>query len=150
MLDYHYQDNKIALVQIVIPPYESWSGGAPFDDDTNSDEVPNGIAWVLGAANPSASATGLLPTLDDTSDPDFLIFNYRRKDTAAADENTAIKVQYGGDPSGWIDATAGPDIVITPFNDFHGEGIDNVEVKIRRTLATGGRLFARLHAVTAP
>jgi hypothetical protein len=43
-------------------------------------------------------------------------------------------------------------VIITPTNDFFGAspGVDKVEVKIRRTLAVGGKLFARLNVVIAP
>ena len=132
-------------------PYLTWSGGPGPNTDTNGDGLNNSIAWVLGATDVNVSANGLVPTLDNTSDPAFLIFNYRRLDTAAADPNTTIIVQYGSDLTGWTPATAGPDIIITPSNDFYGTGIDKVEVKLRHTLAMDGRLFARLNvAVTTP
>jgi autotransporter-associated beta strand protein len=124
-------------------PYAAWSG-APFDGDANGDGVANGIAWALGAANPQENATTLLPTLDNISDAEFLIFSYRRNHVAAADPNTTITVQYASELETWTDASPGPDIIITPFNAFHGPGIDKVEVKIRRTLAMGSKLFARL------
>ena len=148
VLDYAWQGNKIALVQVIVSPYDAWSGGAPFEADANNDGIANGIAWVLGAADPAANATALLPTLDSTSDPDFFIFNHRRSDTAAA--NSTLKVQFGSDLAGWTDAIAGPDVIITPANDFHGIGTDKVEVKIRRILAAGGKFFARLHGAVAP
>jgi autotransporter-associated beta strand protein len=149
-LDYAYQGTRIALVKIIAAPYTAWSGGAGFEDDANDDGIANGIAWVLGAADPSANATALLPAIDSSSDPDFFVFNYRRHDTAAADSRTTIRTQYGSDLAGWTDATAGPDVLITTSDDYHGPAIDKVEVKIRRTLATGGKLFTRLHVVTTP
>lgn len=112
--------------------------------------MANGLAWILGAANPNTNASSLLPTLDDSSDPDFLIFNYRRNDTAAADANTYLKVQYGSTLEGWTDAIAGSDVVITPSDNFYATGIDKVEVKIRRTLSVGGKLFTRLHVAVTP
>lgn len=130
-------------------PFSIWSGGAAANVDTNQDGVDNGVAWVLGAEDTNDNATGLVPALDNTSDPDFLIFNHRRSDDANADENTTIKVQYCSDLATWLDAVAGPDIVITPFNDDYAAGIDRVEVKIRRTLAVGGKLFARLNVGVA-
>jgi autotransporter-associated beta strand protein len=144
--------NQIKLVKVGGgSPYGTWSGGAAADADTNGDGVDNGVAWVVGAANPSANAIGLIPTLDNTTDPDFFIFNYRRNDLAAADPKTSMKVQYSSGLSAWTDATQGADIVITPSNDFYAVGIDKVEVKIRRTLAVGGKLFARLNvAVSTP
>ncbi len=146
-LNYAYQGNKIALVSTASSPYATWSGGALPNVDANNDSVMNGVAWVLGAANPNALAVGDLPTLDTASDPDFVIFNYRRSDLANTDTNTVIKAQYGTNLTSWTDAVASADIIITPFNDFHAAGIDKVEVKIRRTLVPDGRIFTRLNAL---
>lgn len=51
---------------------------------------------------------------------------------------------------GWTEASPGQDIVITPFHDFHGVGIDKVEVKIRRSLAEGGKLFTHFRVIAFP
>lgn len=142
--------NQLQLNQVIADPYSTWSGGAAFEADSNSDGVENGLAWILGAANPNTTASSLLPTLDGSSDPDFIIFNYRRNDTAAADANTSLKVQYGSTMEGWTDAIAGPDVIITPSDNFYAIGIDKVEVKIRRTLSVGGKLFTRLHVAVTP
>ena len=132
--------------------YDTWSGGAAFDTDTNNDSVTNGVAWVLGAANPAASATALLPTFDNTTDPAYFIFTYRRSDVANTAANTTIAVQYGSNLTGWTTAVAGPDIIITPIDNFYSvtPGVDKVEVKIKRTLAVGSKLFTRLNVVQAP
>ncbi|OYV03251.1 MAG: hypothetical protein CFE26_21410, partial [Verrucomicrobiales bacterium VVV1] len=45
-------------------PYLAWAaGGVAFDSDTNGDGVDNGMAWLLGAANPSESALNQLPAV---------------------------------------------------------------------------------------
>ncbi|MEY4488681.1 MAG: Trifunctional nucleotide phosphoesterase protein YfkN precursor, partial [Verrucomicrobiota bacterium] len=141
-------DDTIITVQT---PYASWAGGGAFIADANSDGVANGVAWVLGAANPSADATGLLPTFDNTSDSTYFIYTYRRSDAANTDPTTTITVQYGSDLSAWTVAVHdGANIIITPTNDGAGAGIDSVQVKINRTFAVGGKLFARLNVVIAP
>ncbi len=117
-------------------PYDSWSGSAAFDADANNDGVDNGTAWVLGAADPSSSATGLLPTLDNT-DPEYIIFTYRRSDAANTDANTAIQVQYSSTLGNWTNAVHdGDNIIIQPTDNFHGSspGVDKVEVRIKRNL----------------
>ena len=81
---------------------------------------------------------------------EHLIFTHRRTDDANADGTTAISVEYGSDLTGWTTAVAGADIVITETDDGFGAGIDSVEVKIRRTLAVGGILVARLNVVVTP
>jgi autotransporter-associated beta strand protein len=133
-------------------PYATWAGTGnnAFDADANNDGVDNGMAWVLGALDKDANAIALLPTLDNTTDPDFFIFTYRRDDEAGTDPKTTIKVEYGSDLAGWTPAVAGADIIITPADEGAGVGIDLVQVKIRRTLAVGGKLFARLNVANTP
>jgi hypothetical protein len=129
--------------------YASWAGEGvnAFDADANNDGVDNGMAWVLGAANKEANAyspTSLLPTLNNT-DSTYFIFNYNRLKSCP---DTTIKVQYCSDLATWLDAVAGADIII---NTGTGTGtIDSVEVKIKRTLAVGDKLFARLNVVKTP
>lgn len=130
--------------------FETWAGaGVTFDTDANNDGVDNGMAWVLGASDRNANAIPLLPTMD-TTDPDFFIFTYRRDDDANTDPKTTIKAEYGSALTGWTTAVAGADVIITPTNDFYAAGIDKVEVKIRRTLAVDGKLFARLNIQNTP
>jgi hypothetical protein len=129
--------------------YASWAGEGvnAFDADANNDGVDNGMAWVLGAANKEANAyspTSLLPTLDNT-DTSYFIFNYNRLKSCP---DTTIKVEYCSDLANWAEAVAGADIII---NTGTGTGTtDPVEVKIKRTLAVGDKLFARLNVVKTP
>jgi autotransporter-associated beta strand protein len=132
-------------------PFATWAGvGVTFDADANNDGVDNGLAWVLGAANKDANAIALLPTLDNTTDPDFFIFTYRRDDDANTDPKTTIKVEYGSTLADWTPAVAGANIIIAPTDEGAGVGVDKVQVKIRRTLAVGGKLFARLNVLNTP
>jgi M6 family metalloprotease-like protein len=132
-------------------PYLAWAGAAAFDADTNNDGVDNGLAWLLGATDPSTNAANLLPTFDNASDPEYFIYTYRRSDSANTSPNTTIAVQYGSGLNGWSTAVAGPDIIITPTDDFYGTspGVDKVELKIKRTLAPAGRFFVRLNVAAA-
>ncbi|MCX6868859.1 MAG: hypothetical protein NTV46_22185, partial [Verrucomicrobia bacterium] len=130
--------------------YASWAGTGDnaFDDDANNDGVDNGMAWVLGATDKDANAyspTSLLPTLD-TTDPNYFIFTYNRKDDANTDTKTTIKAEYCSDLATWTEAVHdGSNIIITPNDEGGGTGIDLVQVKIKRTLAVGGKLFVRLN-----
>ena len=137
-------------------PYNDWAGG--FAGLTNPDPtldfdgggLATGLEWVLGGdPTNSGDDASIVPTFDNTSDPDFFIFTFRRADDAAADANTTIKVEYGSDLVGWTEAVAGVDIEISVDDNGAGVGIDLVEVKIRRTLAVGDKLFARLNVVVA-
>jgi hypothetical protein len=88
----------------------------------------------------------LLPVVDNTSDASYLIFNYRRSDDAAADPNTTIRAEYSVTLSSWTTAVNDDStVIITPYDDFYGSGVDKVEVKIHRDLALGGKLFTRLY-----
>lgn len=129
--------------------YATWSGGAPADLDSNQDGVANGIAWALGASSPNENAIGLLPTLDHSSDPDYLIFAFDRADEANDDPATTIEVEYGNDLVGWNTATHDGDNVIIDVTE--GSPTAAVEVKLKRsTLGTDGRIFARLKVGVAP
>lgn len=130
-------------------PYLAWSGGPAADVDTNGDGVDNGVAWALGAADPNVNAIGLLPTLDNSSDPTYLIFEFDRSDAAFADPNTAITVEYGSTLAGWttaVDDDDNVDIIVTP-----GTPSDTVQVKLKRSsLGAAGKLFARLKVLVTP
>ena len=127
------------------PTYDTWAEGPASDADTSGDGIKNGIAWVLGAPGPSETATSIQPTIDNLSDANYMIFTYRRADVARDDPNTTIAVEYGSDLVGWATATRDNDnVIITEDNDFFGNGIDRVQVKLKNTLAIEDRLFSRL------
>lgn len=132
--------------------YAIWSGGAAANDDTNGDGVQNAVAFVLGAVDVNEVVTGDLPTQDNTTDPDFYIFTFRRSADAEADATTTIAVEYGNDLSGWTTAVDdATNVIITETPDFYETGVDKVEVKLRRcAIAPGGKLFARLKVVVTP
>ncbi len=144
--------NELRLVQTATP-YQIWSGGPLFEDDTNNDGIDNGLAWIFGAANPAADATGLVPTLDNSSDPDYFIFTYRRADAANGDTNTTIAAEYSTTLAGWTTAVdnADIDIIVTDNHYSVTPGVDRVQVKLKRsTLAPGGKLFARVKGTNTP
>ena len=134
-------------------PYVAWSGSISFASDANGDGISNGLAWALGASGPSTSAASLLPTFDNINNPDYFIFTYRRSDAANSDPNTTISAQFGSDLNSWTTAVHdGTNIIITPADNFYGSspGVDKVEVKIKRTLATTGKIFTRLKVNIGP
>jgi hypothetical protein len=54
-------------------------------------------------------------------------------------------VEYGSDLNGWTTAEGGVgNVVITEDNNFYSGNTDRVRVVIPRSLAAGGKLFARL------
>jgi hypothetical protein len=126
--------------------YSGWAGGAAFTADANGDGVNNGLAWILGALNPSANALGLLPV--PVNDGTYLKLSFQRVNPLAP---AKLYVEYGTDLSGWTrlevpasSGTIGGDIVVvvTP-----GSPTDSVTVKIPTThQSASGGLFARLAA----
>ncbi|HSP42786.1 MAG TPA: hypothetical protein VLO11_07950, partial [Luteolibacter sp.] len=155
-----YIDNLVITSDAIVSgnPYDTWAGGpwsgtltdASADLDFDGGGLATGLEWVLGGdPTDGGDDASIAPTIDNTTDPDFFIFTYRRADEANADSNTTIAVEYGSDLGGWTTAVTGPDIVITPTENGAGTGIDLVAVKIRRTLAVGGKLFARLNVEVA-
>ena len=137
--------------------YNSWASGTAMNVDSNGDGISNGVAWVLGATNLSSNATVLLPILDNSTDPNYVIFTYRRRDDANTATNTTIAVEYSSNLTAWTsaaDATVNVNnngnIEITETNDGYGAGVDKVEVKIKRTLAVGNKIFSRLSVNITP
>lgn len=140
-----------ATIATIHPNYSTWGGG--FDGLENNDPdadfdgggLTSGLEWALGG-NPTNAAddAGLAPIFDST-DADFFIYTYRRSDAAHADASTSIAMQYSSSMTSWNTAVHdGTNVIISVTNDGAGTGIDLVEVKIRRSLATDNRLFAKL------
>ncbi len=133
--------------------YNIWSGGASFGGDANNDGVKNGLAWLLGAANPNANATGLLPTPSRGGD---LMLTFRMRN-AATRGGAVVQLQHSSD-SGMNDPWSTP--VTVPETSGSVGGVtfaiipngemNNVEATIPSTEATGGKLFGRLNGVSAP
>jgi hypothetical protein len=138
-------------------PYGTWAGG-PFLGtltdpsaalDFDGGGLSTGVEWVVGGDPTNGSDDAAkAPTFDNTADVDYFIYTYNRTDAANTDADTTIKVQYGSDLSGWTPALHdGTNIIITPTDNG---ATDSVQVKIKRTLALGGKLFARLNVVVTP
>ena len=102
--------------------------------------MKNGVAWVLGAANPTVNATALVPALE--KDGEQWVFEYNRHDDSLPPGTTQI-VQYGNDLVGWTDitipATSAGAVTITP-----GTPSDHVRVVIPDI---GDKMFARLKVI---
>ncbi len=144
-------------------PYVAWAGEAAFgdDDSEDGDGIPNGVAWVLGADNPTANVreAGLLPTLAvHEENEDLLVFTFRRRKAAEADENTEIAVVYSTDltdSNGWAVAEDAPaDGIVIGAADDEDPDFEIVTVTFDTSaveLGIDGRLFVRLRVErTAP
>ncbi len=130
-------------------PFELWAGsGVTFDGDENGDGVSNGLAFLLGAADPDVSALDKLPTvtesagglvlnfqmLDDTARGGATLAIEHSSDLGIGDSWTTVAVP---DASGTVD-----DVVFT----ISGTGPLNVTATIPVGKADAGKLFGRLKA----
>ncbi len=131
--------------------YDAWAGGALFDDDANSDGVKNGLAWILGAANPNAAALDKLPTVSTSGGNMVLTF---KRIQSSINATTALSIEVGTTLTSWPSVytvgvdTAGstPDVVVA--KDTPIAGTDTISL----TLPQGSdpKKFARLKAVQTP
>lgn len=138
--------------------YANWALGFPALTATNpaldfdNDGLTTGIEWVVGG-NPTANDAAVAPTYDAISDPNKLLYTYRRSVAANSDSDTAIVVEYGSDLAGWRntkDHGAADGVIVTEAYDIQ-PGIDAVTVALPKTLgASAGKLFVRLKVTITP
>jgi hypothetical protein len=135
--------------------YDTWAtGGEPFDGDANGDGVKDGLAFLLGAANPGTNASGLLPTVSKSGDGLVMTFNCL---PVSARGGATLKVEHSSNLAVWTptadvvpDATnANPDNNVTFVVGAGPVGppaLNSVAATISSAAAGGGKLFGRLVA----
>jgi len=133
-------------------PYDTWSGGAPFDGDANGDGVSNGLAFLLGADGPNDNALGLLPTVTESGGNLVLSFDMLKPGNRGA---ASLSIEHSRDlgiADPWTtvavpDSNGGPTSGVT-FVVGTGAGTTNpVTATISASEANGtGKLFGRLKA----
>ena len=142
---------NITSTGVVSDPYTTWAvGGVAFDADTNGDGVDNGLAWLLGAANPSANALDKLPTASQSSGNLVLSFSCLN---SASRGGASLNVQHSGDlgiGDAWTSAAV-PETTGGPFNGVSftvtpNGNLNNVTATIPLSEAASGKLFGRLQA----
>jgi hypothetical protein len=130
-------------------PYENWAGSELFADDKNGDGVENGLAFLLGAANPSANALGLLP--DPSKDGNGLVLEFSMLNSAKRG-NAKLSVQWSSD-LGVTDPWSGNSALVPDddatvngvvFDITPGDPLNSVKATIPSAEGTGGKLFGRL------
>lgn len=137
--------SSFALLQQASPTVSSLSS------DTGS--VANVLNSYLGADSAGGVDAGLSPTASNvTADPDgdgvsesYLVFSYRRAQLVASDSSIAASVEVSRDlVSDWQDSSGLPGVVELVEANAAAPGVDIVRVYLPTSLATNGRLFARL------
>ena len=139
------------VIAAATPPYDNWAAGTEsFGGDANGDGVTDGMAWILGAASPSANAHDKLPV--PAKDGAFLTLNFKRVN---AHSPAKLYVEYGNNLGGWIGyeipASSHPNIgggiEVVVANDLPNP--DQVTVKLPTSLQSpAGTLFVRLRAAS--
>ena len=136
-------------------PYLVWAAGLG-DPSVNVDfdggGLATGIEWVTGG-DPAVGSDdpSVTPSFNNTTDPGNFLFTFRRRDAAASDTGTVIVVEYGSNLTGWrntADHGVTDGVSIDASTDLGG-GFHQVTVSIPRSLAAGGKFFARMN-VTRP
>ncbi len=138
-------------------PFTTWAtsgtlpGTVTFDGDLNGDGVQDGIAFLLGVANPDDDATGALPTVsEDGSGNLVLTFDC----LALADRGGAqLKVAHSNSLAGWTattgvvpdaDGTDAGGVVSYVVDTVSADPLHRVTATIDSSAASAGRLFGRL------
>ncbi|MCW1923685.1 Ig-like domain-containing protein [Luteolibacter arcticus] len=133
------------------PAYDAWARGALFDADANGDGVKNGLAWILGAANPTASVLDKLPTVSTVGGN--MVFTFQRIQSSIS-ATTALSIEVGTTLTSWPSIytvganTAGSTGGVEVAKDTPTAGTDRVKLTVLQ--APDAAKFARLKAVQTP
>ena len=141
----------LTATQVGGNPYDQWSGNLPFDGDANGDGVENGLAWLLGAANPAANANLLLPTVSQASGNLVLTFSILN---AASRASTVVQLLHSSDlgiADPWTsvtvpettDSVSGISFTVTPDGNMN-----DVTATLPASEAAAGKFFSRLKAIS--
>ena len=126
---------------------DSWLDGfglvATAGEDSDGDSISNAVEYVIGGNPANEQDTDLLPTVDMTT-AGYLTFTYFRTDLANEDPHTTIGVEWGTSLTSSWTAADGTHGEVVEVEDVEGEDYDRVKVRIPRSLAPNGKLFARL------
>lgn len=150
------RENSPAGVSISFTPivtaYSTCSGGSPFGDDENGDGIPNGISFLLGAADPTANARPLLPVGREENGDLILTFDCLK---GANRGSAVLSVQHVADLQGsWasvevpgvVGSSLSSAVVFEVTDPDPLDGLLRVEAKIDMGEAGDGSLFGRLAA----
>jgi autotransporter-associated beta strand protein len=138
--------NQLRLVQ-TSSPYDTWSGGAPFNGDANGDGISNGLAFLLGASGPHVGALDKLPV--STQSAGALVLTFQMLDDTA-NGNATLAIEYSNSLAGGSWSTVQVPYSSSTVGDIEfnvtGTGPLNVTATIPVGKAAGGKLFGRVKA----
>jgi autotransporter-associated beta strand protein len=137
-------------------PYILWSGGAPFDADSNNDGVKNGVAWLLGAPDKDANALGLLPKVSQNGGGLVMKFTCLK---LAGRGTATLSLQHSGDlglTDPWASVavpdsatTVGTVVFTVPTTNADPNLVD-LQATIPVTESLNGKLFGGLKVTRSP
>ncbi len=135
-----------ATIATIRTPFTAWSDGSSFDTDSNGDGVKDGLAWVLGATNPSGSMQGKLPAATRSNDKlrvTFRCLKSTKRGTAQLHIQTSSDLGVS-DP--WTNhATPVPDTDQTLNGIVFDTTDDGDYIQVTADIpAAGNKLFSRL------
>ncbi len=131
--------------------YDTWATGSePFGGDANGDGVKDGLAFLLGAANPTENAIGRLPTVTESGGG--LVLEFDCLNTAG--RGTAVlNLQFSNDlgvSDPWTTVEVPGVAGTTDVGSVHfvatGTSPIHVVATISSSEAAAGKLFGRLEA----
>jgi len=138
------------LVTVTLDAYKTWASAAAFSADSNNDGVANGLAWILGAATPSANSNALLPTAS-ASASGGLTLTFKRLQ-ASIDQSTLV-LEYSNSltSNSWTPVPLSKDAGAHSYSNgvvvtvTQASPSDTVSVNIPASNGPG-KVFARLKA----
>jgi len=148
-------DEVLITVEDFVPPdpFDQWAGAtdSSFMQDSNTDGLPDGLAWLLGAESPQTSAATVLPIPRQENDALSVTFDYL---VPASRGSTSLRLQHSPDlaAGSWTgvevpDASGTVDGVVFLITPLPGGNLNQVQALV--PAGPAGRVFVRL-AATAP
>lgn len=134
--------------------YDSWASGLAnpaFDFDSDNNGIPNGLQWILGGTQTQRELASIAPGL--THDATYFQLTFKRVDASVTE--TTLSTEWDVDLTGTWTSVAVDQTVAGSYNYANGVIVtvvtnaaapDDITVKIPRSNAVGGKLFARLKA----
>jgi len=147
------QSTGVLSLALSSTPFEAWAtGGETFDGDGNGDGVQDGLAFLLGAADPSTDANGLLPATSENGSGGlvmtFSMLNAANRGASSLATQHSFDLGATDDWAGAGNQETIPettsvvgvvDFVITPNGD-----LNDVVATIPGSEGAAGKLFGRL------
>ena len=134
--------------------YATWSSGLAnpaFDFDSDHNGIPNGLQWILGGTQTQSNLAAIAPL--ESLDATDLQLTFKRVDASVTE--TTLTAEWDVDLAGTWTSVPVNETAAGTYNYANGVTVtvvtndaapDDITVRIPRSNAVGGKLFARLKA----